>query len=252
MSNYRTILNTMNSITPEYQAYLDRLTFLGFSHPDEATKIKHNNAVKSLVDNGLWSKIRSLKFFWNSNINAIRVDVRNPSLFQGTFNGVYTFTANQGVLFNKAGLGYFHTGFIPSSSGGSLFTSSNAGAFIYIRTVPTSNTAIYGNGVWYFYHIGSDTSIRLNSYSNIATSINLSGIGVKAVYRDNTTLNIYNNAAKSIQTKSSDGLNPNPVFIANHAGTYTQVEVGGIQVLSAFLTETEHNLLVSINNTLIS
>jgi|GEM_PF-2825853 len=247
MSNYRTILNTINSITPEYQAYLDRLTALGFSHPNDATKIKHNAAVKSLVDNGLWSKIRSLKFFWNSNINAIRVDVRNPTLFLGNFFGGFTFTANQGVLFNGS-TGYFDTNFFSTTSG--VFTLTSSGMFIHCIDNVTGGI-IYGGGMW-IYGGSPNNVVRMHNISNITPVASISGTGVKAVYRNNNTLDIYNNNSKQTRANNIDYFTNSSVFIARHASQYFARNIGGMQLFTSALTESEHNLLVSINNTLIS
>ena len=247
MDYYRTILLTIDSITPEYQAYLNRLTALGFSHPNDATKVKHNAAVKTLVDNGLWSKIRSLKFFWNSDINAVRVDVRNPTLFLGNFFGGYTFTSNQGVLFNGTN-GYFDTSFISTTSG--VFTLTSAGMFIHcIDNV--SAGIVYGGGVW-MYGGSPSNIIRLHNTSNISPVASITGTGVKAVYRNGNTLDIYNNNSKQTRTNNAEYLTNSTVFIARHASQYFARNIGGMQLFTSNLTESEHNLLVSINNTLIS
>lgn len=248
MSKYRTILPTINSITPEYKAYLDRLTALGIAQPNEATRIKHNNAVRSLVENGLWSKIRSLKFFWNSNVNAIRVDVRNPSLFLGSFFGGYTFTANQGVLFNGTN-GYFDTAFL-TNNGGSIFTLTSSGMFVYNMNNLIGGV-LYGNGLWLFGG-SANNNIRIHNISTISPVVSISGIGVKAVYRDNNTINVYNNTSRQTRTNNAEYLTNSTVWISRHASQYLANNVGGIQLFSSALTESEHNLLVTINNTLIS
>jgi hypothetical protein len=246
MSKYRTILPTINSITPEYKAYLDRLTALGIAQPNEATKIKHNNAVRSLVENGLWSKIRSLKFFWNSNVDAIRVDVRNPSLFLGSFSGGYIFTANQGVLFNGTN-GFFDTSFTSTTSG--VFTLTSAGFFIHCLT--NVGGIVYGGGLW-VYSNNTSNNIRLHNVSNISPIVNMAGSGIKAVYRSNNTLDTYINTSRQTRTNNAEFLTNSPVTIARHASQYSAQNIGGMQFFSSALTESEHNLLVTINNTLIS
>lgn len=247
MSDYRTILSTINTITPEYQAYLNRLTALGVAQPNDATKTKHNIAVKALVDNGLWSKIRSLKFFWNSNINAVCVDVRNPTLFQGTFFGGYTFTANSGVLFNGS-TGYFDTAFF-TNNGGGIFTLTSAGFFIHC--LASAGGIIYGSGLL-VYSNNVSNNIRLSNISNISPVVDMSGSGVKAVYRTNNTLDTYVNTTRQTRTNNAENLTNNVVWIARHASQYSAQNIGGMQLFTSGLTQAEHNLLVSINNTLIS
>jgi hypothetical protein len=254
MSYYRTLL-AVGGYSPEYQIYLDRLTSLGIAQPDSNTKTKHNQAVLSIISAGLWGKIASLKFLWNSNLDAVTVDVKVPLQMLGTPNGGLGFTPNLGLIGNGT-TAYFDTGFIPLTTNPSIFTQNSCGVFLYISQTFGTTIYIYGNAgnQRNRMNVQTVTTSRLNSGGSLSSAYGFgNNVGVKGFYRDNSTdLRLFRDKVKSTRTQGSLSSLMEPILLFRNSSNYNIGTLGGLLAFTASLTDAEHEILVDINNALIS
>jgi len=253
MSYYRTLL-AVGGYSPEYQIYLDRLTSLGIAQPDSNTKTKHNQAVLSIISAGLWGKIASLKFLWNSNLDAVTVDVKVPLQMLGTSYGGLGFTPNLGLVGNFAG--YFDTGFIPLTTNPSIFTQNSCGVFLYISQTFGTTNYIYGNAGTQRnrMNVQTVTTSRLNSGAGLSSAYGFGNeVGVKGFYRDNSTnLRLFRDKVKSTRTQGSLSSLMEPILLFRNGPSINIGTLGGLLAFTTSLTDAEHEILVDINNVLIS
>lgn len=243
--------------SPEYQSYLDRLTALSIPHPDNFTKERHNQAVIDMVNAGIWSKTRSMKFLWNSSLDCARIDVRNPSLFQGTVFGGLGFTANNGIIGNGVDA-YFNTGFAPNQGGG-IYQGNNAGIVLRVNNGGTLGlTAVMSQIIAAsqvrMQLINSTSGLRLNSAQNMTAAFNYTAAAeVKAGYRDSSTaLRLFRNTTRADRTQTSAALTPQNISLLRIDTVYSNATLGGIFWAGASLTDAEHATLVGIINNLIA
>ena len=246
------------SYSPEYQTYLNRLTTLGIPQPNDFTKQRHNDAVVAMVNSGIWNKTRSMKFLWNSTLDAARIDIRNPTLFQGTVFGGLSFVTNSGIVGNGVDA-YFDTGFA-SSAGGGIYQLNSAGYALRVVNGGTLGLEAIMSEINSFSNnrmrlTNSTTAIRINSLQNLTSTFNYtSAAEVKAGYRDSSTaLRLFRNktVANRTQTAFSSFSGAN-VFLLRTESIYSNATLGGIFWVGGSLTNSEHGALVDIINNLIS
>jgi hypothetical protein len=258
MSLRRMMMLTLGGYSPEYQSYLDRLTALSIPHPDNFTKERHNQAVIDMVNAGIWSKTRSMKFLWNSSLDCARIDVRNPSLFQGTVFGGLSFVTNSGIVGNGVDA-YFNTGFAPNQGGG-IYQLNSAGYALRVVNGGTLGLEAIMSEINSFSNNRmrltiSTSAIRINSLSNLTSTFNYtSAAEVKAGYRDSSTaLRLFRNktVANRTQTGFSSFSGANVVLLRTES-IYSNATLGGIFWAGGSLTNSEHGALVDIINNLIS
>jgi hypothetical protein len=259
MSLRRMMMFTLGGVSysPEYQTYLNRLTTLGIPQPNDFTKQRHNDAVVAMVNSGIWNKTRSMKFLWNSTLDAARIDIRNPTLFQGTVFGGLSFVTNSGIVGNGVDA-YFNTGFAPDQGGG-IYQDNNAGCVLRVVNGGTLGLTAVMSQVLAASQVrmqlvNSTAGLRINSGQNMTAAFNYTAAAeVKAGYRDSSTaLRLFRNTTRADRTQTSRALTSQDISLLRIDTVYSNATLGGIFWAGASLTDAEHTTLVGIINNLIA
>jgi hypothetical protein len=124
---------------PEYQAYLDRATTLGYTLPEVRLQAIHNQAIKSLKQAGLFSKLETLRFYCNDNNQIATINVADPTNKQNLLINSPSFTKNIGFTGNASTM-YINENWVLSS--GVKYLQNDAHIFVYIKVKGDSTTGI--------------------------------------------------------------------------------------------------------------
>jgi len=145
---------------PDYQAILDRATFLGYSKPSDGQKIIQNQLVLDLKLNSIWSKLDALWILVNdAGYDFSTLNWLKPSENQ-IFSDVTSFLSNDQVMFSRD----INFNFNPFND-----------AVKY-----QLNNCSYG---WYRGGGNSDTNeVQMGCYTNISFGIGDQSVSASCVY----------------------------------------------------------------------
>ena len=137
------------SITPppvfdtDYQALLDRATFLGYTLPSSGQRTKQNQLVLDLKAAGVWVLLDWLYVFaTDGDSNFATLNWKSPTTFQLTKVNTPAFTTNAG--FTGDGVtSYLDTGWIPATHAVN-YTLDSAAVFHYVNNNTQDNNKEYG------------------------------------------------------------------------------------------------------------
>jgi hypothetical protein len=197
----------------EYQAILNRATALGYTKPTLNQQIKQNILLKKFKNNGAFNLNDVIFVFANNGSKEFAcINWKNPNGNLATIVNAPIFTINQGFtgrgsiapdFFND----YILTGYTPN---GSLnYKQNDASRYIYVRSLPanrildgivanTANTITGLNSVFNKINQGG---------VNLATAVDLSGVGMKSIHRnDSTNISVINNGIVTTVLSASLGL----------------------------------------------
>jgi len=213
----------------EYQAVLDRASFLGYTLPDLTQNIINNNIIKNFKNEGLWSKFDVFYYTkqTGSLANFCKLNWINPNLYELTQSNpslVPDFVSGIGY---KAGSGKFwRTNFIPSTD--SVNTSqTNACIMFKMFDIPStyvSQSRFFGtrNGndagqISFQNVVNASMTIRLYTTTFEATGSALTQLEMNENFIVNkngilsNNLKFYKNGIFTSQTRSS-ATNALPIY----------------------------------------
>lgn len=154
-------LKAAGAFCAEYQAWLDRLTALGYTHPPTNVKYAQNQLVLDLIAAGLWDRCRYMRLLHSGSVQTATVNLKAPTLNQLTIpNGDPTFTEGGGCRSN--GATYFRDPFnidtgisqnnhcvimyVSQSSAANLnqyLHGGNMGGSVFFALQPRNGTGVY-------------------------------------------------------------------------------------------------------------
>lgn len=181
----------------DYQAVLTQATSLGYTLPDSIGQVAGNNFVLALKAAGIWSKLDA---FWvyatTGDQNFASLNWKNPSLYQHTLSGTFSFRSKGGLTPSSA-TSHIVTNWNPSTNG-VQYTQDNASRSVYVTTSSLASatpvSALDGNTTANVNSIRNvvTTAYRINSVTNGTANADLQGGGLKTINRvDASTINIY-------------------------------------------------------------
>jgi len=201
--------------TEEYQAVLDAWTI----KPDASVKNAQNTMVKTLVDNGIWSKLDLLYIYaghTNDNGESL-INWINPATFQATLYNSPAFVSLEGFTGNGTSAKIGHN-WIPNTDGVN-YQQDSASLFVYSRTNNTEN--VYDVSAWGAPYslmrlrtTGDQTVMYLNQNGSTTTAgqTNSSGFYV-STRNDGVTLKVYRNSIEiDSEADASTGMSANELF----------------------------------------
>ena len=238
---------------PDFQAWLDRGTTLGYTLPSDAQKLSINDFFIGLKADGLWSKFDILYWFAiDGSSDMATLNLKSPTTHQITVTTT-TFVTNQG--FKIQSNGGLDTNFVPSTSGVN-YTKDDASNIDYVYSHPGGTRELFGQQSGTIYvRLVSNTSAsgqRINSTNNLSAAVNIGTTGYKAITRTSSTaVTLYDGTTAFSRTETSTTLSPAQVTIGRVNG------INGVDVVhscygeAASLNATEHgNMRTRILNLL--
>lgn len=127
----------------EYQAYLNELTALGYTHPSATVKTAEDNLLQAMID-AFPSRIESINIYLSGSVNNGLVDIYNPShkhtIIAG--GGALIFTEGQGVA--SDGVSVINQGLKTNRRAG---IETNFTTVVYVSedsAVAVANAAVFG------------------------------------------------------------------------------------------------------------
>ncbi len=227
---------------PDYQAILDRATFLGYSLPSSTDQVVQNQFVLDLKANNIWIDLDVLYVFANGAASLFStLNWKNPSLYQCTLFNSPTFVAKQGWDLAPT-TSYISTNFNPATNG-VRYTLNDACRFAYISRQVVSNLSYSLDG-------NSDGTISNNirnlasgnhkiNASVAAASLNMGNAGFKYIGRPNaTTTTFYNGTGFTTQSVASTSVFSGPQFIGRASTAYSSM-IASIYGMGDNLTDTK-------------
>lgn len=171
-----TIAASILALDPDYQAYLDRGTTLGYSLPSASQQAIQNQLVLDLKSAGAWSLLDGF-FIWaqDGDSDMATINLVNPSNYQLTKVNSITFTTNLGFKGNGSNM-YLNTNFNPVTEVGN-YSSNDACIGGWVYQAYSSGDRIAG-------HITSGNTRLLNRnlsahrINSGSTSADLTGTGL--------------------------------------------------------------------------
>jgi hypothetical protein len=172
--------------------------------------------ISNLKTTGVWPKLDIFSLFqMNDNtLSDFALYDYKRGAFMTAYGGIgYTINGYEGNGVD----GYINTNFNPAISGVN-YTLNNASRGVWISKVPSSNSASVvgidvssntpGEGGDNRFNVSTLTGQRINQdRSNLNTSANLVGLGLKVINRDDSTnIRLYNNSTELTRTATSTSI----------------------------------------------
>ena len=228
----RGVLNSKGGFDSDYQAILTKANSLGYSLPDVATQIAGNQFILSLKSSGIWNKLDVLWVYATTGDQSFAtLNWKNPNLYQATLVSGPTFTPKRGFSGNGVN-SYLNLIYNPYING-SQYTQDNASRAIYISTQASAGVAtpvLDGNSNTAVNGMRNNRSIshRINSVTNLGTTAELQGGGLKVISRTdaNNIVITSGSGAQQIYNVASITMSSAPQFILRSGGGYGTAEIG--------------------------
>lgn len=158
----------------EYQAVLDRSTFLGYSLPSTAVQIAGDTLIKAIGPT-IWAKLKLFRVYNGPNANFIRINWKNPSSNLCSILGGVIFTAYHSVQGNNTDA-YIDENFLVANEGlsagsqsyGMFYESSEFDSFNAGNNMAGGVYDNLGNGATYMYPTGPIVNIGSVNYNFIS------------------------------------------------------------------------------------
>jgi hypothetical protein len=226
-SNHFKQKKTGQSFEAEYQAILDRATALGYTKPTIDQQIKQNTLLKNMKNNNSFALNDLILVFANNGSKEFAcINWKNPNGNLASLVNAPIFTINEGFtgrgsfspnFFND----YILTGYTPT---GSLnYKLNNASRYIYVKSLPANRVldGIVANTANTITGLNSIFNKINQGGINLATNVDLSGVGMKSIHRDNNiNITCINNGVPTTVLSSSLTLAANEQTILRSAGNY--------------------------------
>lgn len=239
-SNFRFLIfpNVGGTVSPfdgvaEVQAVVNRATTEGFTQPSAGTKTALETFVADLQSIGAWQLSDLILMFSYNDTNVFNfatINLKSPSDTLAVLVNSPTYSVN-GFKGNGSN-SYIDTSFNPSTYGGN-FTQDNATRILVVHTATTNTgTALNrmdGNGTG-LNNLSANTNgtlQRINTASNLGVSVDLSGTGLKALTRqDSSNVKLYNQAVETSTTSTSASPNNENLLIFRDRTNYGDCGIG--------------------------
>jgi len=238
---------------PDFQAWLDRGTALGYTLPSDDQKIVLNDWVLGLKADSLWTKFDILYWFAiDGDSDMATLNFKDPSNFQVSKVSSPTFTTNIGFTMPTSNA-YLDTTFNPTSDGVN-YTQDDASIVGYFEDT-SSGTIFVGTDtdLTISMRFASVTTQRLNSTNALSSAAGFVTDEYKGFTRTSSTnVQLYNGTTQTVRTQTSTAMPNVNVRIARYnGGNGLGVRCRWFGLGSSF-TQTEHGTLRTLSSDLFT
>jgi hypothetical protein len=186
-----TLVWARSGFDPDYQAVLDRATFLGYTLPSSGQQILQNSIVVSLKASGVWAQTDIFYVFANDGGQEFAtLNWKNPLQFQCSLVNSPAFTSNVG--FNSDGAtSYINTNWNPTTSSQQMTLNSVHRSFYnynYRSTAASNILGVFSGTIDRIALSNSNSTLRLNAnVNNLSPMIDNRSTGVHVYNRLNSS-----------------------------------------------------------------